>query len=105
LGDHILRKRIQQVAKQGRRQLPFGDDLGQFVEYGPERCCAAFDASDFFAIVGEPLQTCRVTGVAFVGNVVGAARKTIDGLYRSAQVFGQQQRSDREIFVVIDGHR
>jgi hypothetical protein len=48
---------------------------------------------DFFAIVGEPLQACRVTGVAFVGNVVGAARKTIDGLDGSAQASGSSSEA------------
>jgi len=50
------------------------------------------------------LQAFNVAGFAFVGNVVGAARETIDRFDRPAQLFGQQNRRDREIFVVIDRH-
>jgi hypothetical protein len=44
-------------------------------------------------------------GVALIGQIVGAAGEGVDGLHRRTQALGQQNRGDREVFVVIDRHK
>jgi hypothetical protein len=44
------------------------------------------------------------SGVAFVGDVVGAAREGVDRFDGRHQAARQQDRGDGEILVMIDGH-
>ena len=43
--------------------------------------------------------------LAFVGNIVGGARKVVDRLHRRPQGGRAQHRGHREVFVVLDAHR
>ncbi len=73
-----------------------------------ERCLrrhAGGDAIQLSLIGGEAGQSFFGHRIAFVGNVVGAARKAVDGLDRPAQVPGNEEGGNGEVFVVIDGHR
>ena len=44
-----------------------------------------------------------VCGVAFVGNIVGAARKTVDRRHGRPQIAWQQERGHGKVLVVRDG--
>ena len=50
---------------------------------------------------GDAFVRCRP---AFVGEIVGAAREPIDVHHRAPHGAGQEDRSDRKVFVVTDGH-
>jgi len=65
--------------------MPLPDDRRQLREVLPGRRFTALDAVEFLPILGEPLQAYRVAGIAFVGDVVGGARETIDRLDRPTQ--------------------
>jgi hypothetical protein len=54
---------------------------------------------------GEAGQAFVRRRIAFVGNIVGTARETVDCLDRPAQVRGDEEGGNGEVFVVIDGHR
>ncbi|HPE03204.1 MAG TPA: hypothetical protein PK101_01195, partial [Thauera sp.] len=53
----------------------------------------------------QPRQPRHRGRIALVGDVVGPARERIDRLHRFAQARRQQQGGDREVLVVLDGHR
>lgn len=53
---------------------------------------------------GQLAQALGVLGGAFIGDIVGGAGESIDIGHGAAQPPRQQQRSNGEILVVIDGH-
>ena len=61
-------------------------------------------ALQFLAVARQCGQALGIAGIAFVGDVVGAARKAVDGTHRRAQPARQQQRSDGKVFIMIHGH-
>jgi hypothetical protein len=55
------------------------------------RRCAGGDALQFGLVGGQPGEPFVRRGIAFVGNIVGAARKAVDDLDRLAQPGGHEQ--------------
>ncbi len=102
---HVLREGRQQVAKWRERDGVRADGGGQRTEYRVGRRFAAFDAVQFCQIGGQLGQPFGGERVTFVGDIVRAAGKSVDGFHRLAQPLGQQPGRNREVFVVIDRHR
>ena len=88
--DHILREGVEQVAQQLDRQAPFGNDGSQHVKARHLRAFAPFNTVKLVTIGIEALQAFRSRRFAFVGDVVGRARKAINGLNGTTQCLGQQ---------------
>ena len=105
---HILAEGVEQVAKEPDRQLELADVVPKAIEDRGQRGVVEsfilLDGVERPAVVVEPRQADDRLRVAFVGDVVGGAGKGVDGLDRLAQVRGQKEGRDGEVFVVVDGH-
>ncbi len=102
--DDILREGVEQVAEELDRQGVFANHFGERDEKWRLRRRAGCDAVQFRLIGGQAGQPFFGHRIAFVGDVVGAAGKTIDRLDRPTQMRGNEEGGNREVFVVIDGH-
>ena len=88
--------------------VPAGD--GARMKSDTERAPASFETETVRrrkAALGPQFEVLRLFGrggVAFVGDVVGAAREGVDGLDRGHQAARQQEGGNREILVMLNGH-
>src|SRR5574338_1673367 len=79
--------------------------IGEGAKPGDRGRLARFDAVDFAPETVQPGEPDCRRHIAFVGKVVGFAGEAVDERNGMPEAGGQQQRSDREIFVVIYRHR
>ena len=81
----VLQKGIEQVAKQLQRQVVAGDHRPQAQEYRMLRCSALLNSIQFGLVGCQHCAALLRREISFVGEVVGAAGKSIDGRHRLAQ--------------------
>jgi hypothetical protein len=55
-------------------------------------------------VFGQGREALVRRGVPFVGDIVGAAGKGVDGFDRRRQAARHQDGGDREVLVMVDGH-
>ena len=103
-GHHILAEGREQVAEGLQGQGVIGDGLLQTGEDGMRAGQLLLDQVELRVVGMQRGQSFFRAGVAFIGDVVGAAGKGVDGSDCRPQAGRQQQRGHGEVLVVIDGH-
>ena len=101
----ILGEGIEQIAKKLERQGVLVYFFRQCDEQRRLRHRAGGDAVQLRLIGVQPGEPLCGRGIAFVGNVVGAAGETVDRLDRPAQMRRNEEGGNGKVLVVIDGHR
>ena len=105
LFHHILFKRREQIVKRLHRHLKRRNRLLlQALHHRVGHFAAACNRIQTRAQLRQALQTRGIVGIAFIGNIVGSTRISINRVYRLAQAARQNQRADREVFVMVNRH-